>query len=401
MKTKAAVLWGVGQKWEVEDVDLDGPKEDEVLVKLTASGLCHSDYHLVTGELPAPPYPIVAGHEGAGVIAEVGPGVAGLAEGDHVVMSFLPACGQCAPCARGMSNLCDLGAILPVGGLIDGTCRFHARGQDVNQLLLLGTFSEYTVVPTASVIKLDDNVPLDKAALLGCGVTTGFGSVVRTGEAKAGDTVVVMGIGGVGINSVQAARIAGARNIVAIDPVDYKLTRAKEFGATHVASSVEEALPLVIDLTRGEKANVCVITVGVAHGEHVAQALSLIGKRGRVVQTALAPMAETRCPCSTSRCSKSSCAVHFSVRRTRAATSRRCWRSTKAVSSCSTSWSPRSMRSRTSTRVTTTCSAGRTYADWSVTEFRPRPRVSAAREVRPSRPRGPLRTATLTGSRRR
>jgi NDMA-dependent alcohol dehydrogenase len=293
MKTKAAVLWGVGQKWEVEDVDLDGPKEDEVLVKLTASGLCHSDYHLVTGELPAPPYPIVAGHEGAGVIAEVGPGVAGLAEGDHVVMSFLPACGQCAPCARGMSNLCDLGAILPVGGLIDGTCRFHARGQDVNQLLLLGTFSEYTVVPTASVIKLDDNVPLDKAALLGCGVTTGFGSVVRTGEAKAGDTVVVMGVGGVGINSVQAARIAGARNIVAIDPVDYKLTRAKEFGATHVASSVEEALPLVIDLTRGEKANVCVITVGVAHGEHVAQALSLIGKRGRVVQTALAPMAET------------------------------------------------------------------------------------------------------------
>jgi NDMA-dependent alcohol dehydrogenase len=288
MKTKAAVLWGIEQKWEVEEVELDGPKEDEVLVKLTATGLCHSDHHLVTGDLPAP-LPMVGGHEGAGLVVEVGSGVTAFAEGDHVVMSFLPACGRCAPCARGMSNLCDLGAFLFAGGLLDGTCRVHARGQDVNQFLVLGTFSEFTVVPTASVIKLDDTVQLDKAALLGCGVTTGYGSMVRTGEVKAGDTVAVMGIGGVGINAVQAAKIAGARNIIAIDPVEYKLTRAREFGATHVASTVEDALPLITDLTRGEKASVCVITADVGRGEYIAQALSLVGKRGRVVQTSITP----------------------------------------------------------------------------------------------------------------
>ena len=288
MKTKAAVLWGVNQKWEVEEVDLDGPKEAEVLVKLTACGLCHSDHHVVTGDLPAP-LPIVGGHEGAGEIVEVGKGVTEVAEGDHVVMSFLPACGRCKPCARGMSNLCDLGAYLMSGAQLDGTYRVHARGRDVSQLLLVGTFSEYTVVPVASVVKVDDDVPLDKAALLGCGVTTGFGSVVRTGETQAGDTVVVMGIGGVGINAVQGARIAGARCIIAIDPVEFKRDRSREFGATHVAASVEEATPLVTELTRGEMANVCVITTDVGRGSYIAQALSLVGKRGRVVQTAVAP----------------------------------------------------------------------------------------------------------------
>src|SRR6201998_518640 len=253
MKTKAAVLWGVNQKWEVEEVALDGPKEARSLVKLTACGLCHSDHHVVTGDLPAP-LPIVGGHEGAGEIVEVGKGVTEVAEGDHVVMSFLPACGRCKPCARGMSNLCDLGAYLMSGAQLDGTCRVHARGHDVSQLLLIGTFAEYTVVPTASVVKVEDGVPLDKAALLGCGVTTGYGSVVRTGEAKAGDTVVVMGIGGVGIHAVQGARIAGARSIIAIDPVEFKRDQSLEFGATHVAATVGEAWPLVKNLTRGEMA---------------------------------------------------------------------------------------------------------------------------------------------------
>jgi S-(hydroxymethyl)glutathione dehydrogenase/alcohol dehydrogenase len=278
----------VNQKWEVEEVDLDGPKEAEVLVKLTACGLCHSDHHVVTGDLPAP-LPIVGGHEGAGEIVEVGKGVTEVAEGDHVVMSFLPACGRCKPCARGMSNLCDLGAYLMSGAQLDGTYRVHARGHDVSQLLLIGTFAEYTVVPTASVVKVEDDVPLDKAALLGCGVTTGYGSVVRTAQTQAGDTVVVMGIGGVGISAVQGARIAGARSIIAIDPVEFKRDRSREFGATHVAASVEEATPLITELTRGEMANVCVIATDVGRGSYVAQALSLVGKRGRVVQTAVAP----------------------------------------------------------------------------------------------------------------
>ena len=246
----------------------------------------------MTGDLPAP-LPLIGGHEGAGVVVEVGPGVKEVAEGDHVVMSFLPACGRCKPCARGMSNLCDLGAYLLTGAQLDGTFRFHARGRDVGQFLLLGTFSEYAVVPTASVIKLDDGAPLDKAALLGCGVTTGYGSAVRTGDVQPDDTVVVMGIGGVGVNAIQGARIAGARNIVAIDPVDYKLKRSRDFGATHVAASVDDAIPMVKDLTWGEMANVCILTTDVAEGPYVAQALGLVGKRGRAVITAIGRATDT------------------------------------------------------------------------------------------------------------
>ena len=286
MKTKAAVLWGLDQKWEVEEVDLDGPKEAEVLVKLTASGLCHSDHHLVTGDM-ALPLPVVGGHEGAGVVVEVGPGGTDVAEGDPVVFSFIPACGRCTACARGMSNLCELGVNILNGPQLDGTYRFHARGQDLGQMCVLGTFSEYTVVPVSSVITVDPGVPLDKAALVGCGVTTGYGSAVRTGETRDGDTVVVMGVGGVGINAIQGARIAGARAIVALDPVEYKRTRSLEFGATHTAATVEEALALVTELTRGQMADVCVLTTDVAEGAYVAQGLSLVGKRGRVVLTAV------------------------------------------------------------------------------------------------------------------
>jgi NDMA-dependent alcohol dehydrogenase len=276
----------MNQKWQVEDVELDGPKEAEVLVKLTASGLCHSDYHLVTGDLPVA-FPVVGGHEGAGVVVDVGPGVTEVAEGDSVVFSFIPACGRCTSCARGMSNLCELGAGILLGTQVDGTHRVSARGQNVGQVCYLGTFAEYTVVPIASVIRLDPSVALDKVALLGCGVTTGYGSAVRTGETRAGDTVVVMGVGGVGINAVQGARIAGARNVIALDPVAYKRDRAPEFGATHVAASVDEAWSLVNELTGGEMANVCVIATDTTEGSYLAQALSLVGKRGRVVVTAV------------------------------------------------------------------------------------------------------------------
>jgi S-(hydroxymethyl)glutathione dehydrogenase/alcohol dehydrogenase len=286
MKTKAAVLWGLHQKWEVEEVELDGPKQDEVLVKLTASGLCHSDDHLVTGDMPMQ-LPVVGGHEGAGVVVEVGPGVTDVAEGDPVVLSFIPACGRCEPCARGMSNLCVLGAAIIAGPQLDGTFRFHARGQDLGQMCVLGTFSEYTVVPVSSVVKVDQSVALDTAALVGCGVTTGYGSAVRTGETRDGDVVVVMGVGGIGINAIQGARIAGARMIVALDPVEYKRTRSLEFGATHTAGTVEEAQTLIADVTRGAMADVCVVSTDVAEGSYVAQALSLVGKRGRVVMTAI------------------------------------------------------------------------------------------------------------------
>src|SRR6266566_246021 len=154
MKTKAAGLWGLNEKWQVEEVELDGPKEHEVLVKLTASGLCHSDEHLVTGDIPMP-HPVVGGHEGAGVVAGIGSHVTHVAEGDSVVLSFLPSCGRCSYCARGMQNLCDLGAFLLNGPQPDGTYRFHGRGQGLGQMCLLGTFSEYTTVPAAAMLVVE------------------------------------------------------------------------------------------------------------------------------------------------------------------------------------------------------------------------------------------------------
>lgn len=286
MKTRAAVLWGLGEKWEVEEVELDPPGPGEVMVRLTASGLCHSDEHLVTGDLPIP-LPVVGGHEGAGTVVEVGAGVDDLDVGDPVVLTFLPSCGHCSYCARGMANLCELGAALMLGPQIDGTYRFHARGQDIGQMCLLGTFSEYTVVPKASLVKIDGGTALDKAALIGCGVTTGYGSAVRTGEVRAGDTAVVIGVGGVGMNAIQGARIAGALAIVAVDPVGFKREAALGFGATHTAATIDQALALVSDITRGKLADVCILATDVAEGSYIADALSLVGKRGRVVVTAI------------------------------------------------------------------------------------------------------------------
>jgi S-(hydroxymethyl)glutathione dehydrogenase/alcohol dehydrogenase len=292
MKTTAAILWGPEQKWQIEEVDLDEPKAGEVLVQLTASGLCHSDHHLVTGDIPVS-FPIVGGHEGAGVIAGVGPGVTQVEEGDSVVLSFLPACGHCSYCARGMTNLCDLGAAIILGPQLDGSYRFHSRGENVGQMCLLGTFAEYTVVPVASVVKVDRGTPLDKAALIGCGVPTGYGSVVNTAEVRPGDSVVVMGIGGIGINAVQGARAAGARHIVAIDPVEFKRQKAVEFGATHTVTDTDAARTLINDLTRGQMADACVITTDVAEGRYTAEALSLVGKRGKVIVTAIGHPSET------------------------------------------------------------------------------------------------------------
>ena len=286
MKTRAAVLWGLGEKWEVDEIELDPPGADEVLVRLTASGLCHSDEHLVTGDLPFP-LPVVGGHEGAGTVVEVGAGVEDLAEGDSVILTFLPSCGHCSYCARGMGHLCDMGAAIMMGPQIDGTYRFHARGEDVGQMCLLGTFSEYTVVPKASLVKVDHGTPLDKAALIGCGVTTGYGSAVRTGDVRAGDTVVVIGAGGIGMNAIQGARIAGALTIVAVDPVEFKREQAGGFGATHAVATIDEAWSLISDITRGKLADVCVLTTDVAEGAYTAEALSLVGKRGRVVITAI------------------------------------------------------------------------------------------------------------------
>ena len=292
MKTKAAVLWELNAPWTIEEIDLDPPGPGEVLVRMSASGMCHSDEHLVTGDLPFA-LPIIGGHEGAGVVEQVGEGVSWLAPGDHVVFGFIPSCGRCPSCSTGHQNLCDLGALMGIGRQIaDGTSRHHARGQDLGLMCLLGTFAHHTVVHEASCIKVDKDVPLEKACLLGCGVVTGWGSAVYAADVAPGDTVAVVGVGGIGANAIQGAKLAGAKRIIAIDPVEFKREKAMEFGATHVASSLEEALPLIQDISWGQMANKVIMTMGVGDGQVIGQAMAITAKRGRVVVTNIHPAFE-------------------------------------------------------------------------------------------------------------
>jgi S-(hydroxymethyl)glutathione dehydrogenase/alcohol dehydrogenase len=292
MKTKAAVLWEVGKDWSVEEIELDPPKQGEVLVKMAASGMCHSDEHLLTGDLPFA-LPIVGGHEGAGIVEEVGEGVTWLQPGDHVVFGFIPSCGRCPSCSTGHQNLCDLGALLGLGMQItDGTARHHAQGKDIGLMCLLGTFAHHTVVNEASCIKIEDDIPLDRACLMGCGVVTGWGSAVYAADVQPGETVVVAGVGGIGANAIQGAKLAGAKRIIAIDPLENKREKAMDFGATHTAESFDAALPLVTDITWGTMANKVILTLGVGDGELLASALALTSKGGRVVVTNIHPATE-------------------------------------------------------------------------------------------------------------
>ncbi|MFT4086907.1 MAG: NDMA-dependent alcohol dehydrogenase [Gordonia sp. (in: high G+C Gram-positive bacteria)] len=283
MKVKAAVLHGVNEEWKIEEVELGDPVDGEVQVKLVSSGLCHSDHHLRTGQSPAP-MPIVGGHEGAGVVTKVGPGVTRFSEGDRVVTAFIPACGVCGPCSRGAQNICDEGAGLLTGlSISDKTHRVSLNGQGLTQMCLLGTFSPYITVNQASLVRIEGDIPLREAALLGCGVATGWGSATEIGGTKVGDTVVVVGVGGVGINSVQGAKAAGARHVVAVDPVKFKRDMAEKLGATHTFASMEEALPVVGEITWGQNADTVVLTVGEMKGEYIAPALAMTGKGGQVV----------------------------------------------------------------------------------------------------------------------
>jgi S-(hydroxymethyl)glutathione dehydrogenase/alcohol dehydrogenase len=289
MKIRAAILREVGQWWNVEDVELGEPKGHEVMVKLRASGLCHSDDHLRTGDTRID-LPVIGGHEGAGVVVGLGPGVESVAVGDHVVLSFIPSCGRCWMCASGHQNLCDLGAHALEGGAIsDGTYRVTAGDEMIGRFCQLGTFAPYVTVHEASVVRIEPSIPLDVAALVGCGVPTGFGSAVHAAKVDPGDVCVVVGIGGVGINAVQGARIGGADIILAVDPVEMKRDVAQQCGATHVASSMEEAAELVRELTLGKMADSAILTVGVPSGSQVQQMLNLVRKNGRVVVTAVAP----------------------------------------------------------------------------------------------------------------
>jgi S-(hydroxymethyl)glutathione dehydrogenase/alcohol dehydrogenase len=296
MRTRAAVLREFKQPWSVEEIELDPPGHGEVLVKLAASGLCHSDEHAydghISGLVPGPP--MIGGHEGSGVVQEVGTGVDWLAPGDHVIFGFIPACGRCPSCAAGHSNLCDAATTFTTGmQLGDGTARHHTLdGQDLGLMCLLGTFAEHTVVNEASCIKIDDDWPLDKACLLGCGVVTGWGSAVYSADVQPGDYVAVVGCGGIGSNAVQGARMAGARAIAVIDPVEFKREKAQEFGATHTFATIEEAQAALGEVTWDRGYDAVIMTMGTGDGESLGQAFQLGGKRSRIVVTNLHSTAE-------------------------------------------------------------------------------------------------------------
>jgi alcohol dehydrogenase (nicotinoprotein) len=293
--TQAAVCRETGRPWEVVELTVDPPKEREILVRYVASGLCHSDEHLRTHDFwgGTARYPMVGGHEGAGVIEAVGPGVSSLEVGDHVVCSFLPACGHCRWCSTGRQNLCDLGEDLMQGSQVDGTFRFHdADGVAYGGLCMLGTFSQYGVISEYSAVKVDKDLDLEVAVLVGCGVPTGWGSAVYNAEVSAGEVVVVYGIGGVGINAVQGAAYAGARHVVAVDPIEFKRESALKLGATHAAATGEEAHDLVQELTHGVGADKAIVTAGVVTSEVVRSAFSVIGKGGWMTITGLAPVNE-------------------------------------------------------------------------------------------------------------
>jgi S-(hydroxymethyl)glutathione dehydrogenase/alcohol dehydrogenase len=288
MKTRAAILRQQPGEWEVVELDLDPPQAGEVLVRMVASGLCHSDDHVAKADAPIGTFPFCGGHEGAGVIEEVGPGVTGLEPGDHIITAFIPGCGKCRWCAEGKQNLCDRGALMMTGSQLDGTFRMHLDGQDVGQSSFLGTFAERTVMPADACIKIDKDISLEKAALLGCGVPTGWGSAVNAAQVEPGQVVIVMGVGGIGINAVQGAKHAGATRIIAVDPVEMKREAAMNFGATDAVASISEATELAQSITNGQGADSTIICVGLMDPANVGEAVDSIRKDGIVVITAVA-----------------------------------------------------------------------------------------------------------------
>ncbi len=235
---KAAVLDGVGAKFQVREVEIDKPKSGELLVKVVASGLCASDLNAIDGKRKLVPFPAVIGHEAAGVVVEVGIESVGFSPGDHVIMSIVPNCRTCSYCMSGRPNYCSTaGNAMAAGGLFDGTSRLSYEGTRINHFLTVASFAEYVVVPASGAVVIPDEMPLDRAALISCAVLTGYGAVVNTAKVKAGSRVAVFGCGGVGLNIIQGARIAGAKTIIAIDITSEKLELARKVGATHTINA--------------------------------------------------------------------------------------------------------------------------------------------------------------------
>ncbi|HEX6446003.1 MAG TPA: Zn-dependent alcohol dehydrogenase [Streptosporangiales bacterium] len=262
MSTTAAVFRAVGEPLDVCELEVLPPRENEVLVRYVASGLCHSDLHIMDGSM-AHPAPAVLGHEGGGVVEAVGAGVSRVSVGDHVLTSYQPSCGRCWYCTNGRSNLCEL-RDLPRTVMRDGTTRFRRDGQEVQHLFQVSSHAASAVVPEECLIPIRKDAPLDVVCLVSCGVATGFGAVVNRARVHAGATVVVIGCGGVGINAIQAARLVGAARIVAVDRIPDKLETAREFGATDTvdAADLDEALARIREICGRGGADYAIEAVG-------------------------------------------------------------------------------------------------------------------------------------------
>ncbi len=290
-RAKAVVCREINQPVVVEEIEVEAPHRGEVMIKIAACGVCHSDLSATNGTIPFPP-PVVLGHEGAGVVCAVGEGVTDYAVGDHVVSSFVSMCGKCRYCQTGRPQLCDQAAKAAVT-LPDGTLRTRdLGGKPLHVFSGCGVMAEYATLSIDNVVKIDPSVPLDKAALIGCGVMTGYGAAVNTAKVDAGSTAVVFGCGGVGLNAIQGCVISGARIVVAVDTSDEKLEMAKQFGATHVvnAKSDENAVKTVRKLTEGG-ADFAFECVG--FGAVAAQAYGVLRKGGKAVVVGVAPLKDT------------------------------------------------------------------------------------------------------------
>lgn len=255
MKTRAAVAWGPNQPLTIEEVDLQDPQAGEVMVKLTATGVCHTDAYTLSGEDSEGVFPCILGHEGAGVVVQVGAGVTSVAVGDHVIPLYTPECGKCKFCLSGKTNLCQaIRATQGKGLMPDGTTRFSKNGKPIYHYMGTSTFSEYTVLPEIAVAKINKTAPLDKVCLLGCGITTGIGAVLNTAKVEAGATVAVFGLGGIGLSVIQGAVMAKAARIIAVDINESKFEMAKMLGATDCVNPKNYDKPIqevIVDLTDG------------------------------------------------------------------------------------------------------------------------------------------------------
>jgi S-(hydroxymethyl)glutathione dehydrogenase/alcohol dehydrogenase len=255
MKTRAAVAWEAGKPLTIEEVDLQGPKAGEVMVKLAATGVCHTDAFTLSGADPEGVFPCIMGHEGAGVVVEVGAGVTSVAVGDHVIPLYTPECGKCKFCLSGKTNLCQaIRATQGKGLMPDGTSRFSQNGKTIFHYMGTSTFSEYTVLPEIAVAKISKQAPLDKVCLLGCGISTGIGAVLNTAKVQPGSTVAVFGLGGVGLSVIQGAVMAKAARILAVDINEDKFEMARMLGATDFVNPKKYDRPIqevIVELTDG------------------------------------------------------------------------------------------------------------------------------------------------------